>query len=131
MAEQLPQNLLTQSPFIDPEQQQALTELQRKQQLANLLSQRGMETPQGQMVSGHYVKPSWTQQLAPLVGALVGERTNEQLDKQQKEYENWDSFAHLHILTLAEEKFQISLTVDESTSVDSAKKLLDCVRAHI
>lgn len=52
-------------------------------------------------------------------------------NKQQKEYENWDSFAHLHILTLAEEKFQISLTVDESTSIDSAKKLLDCVRAHI
>ena len=43
MAEQLPQNLLTQSPFIDPEQQQALTELQRKQQLANLLTQQGMQ----------------------------------------------------------------------------------------
>jgi len=52
-------------------------------------------------------------------------------NKKQNEYENWDSFAHLHMLTLAEEKFQISLTVDESTSVDSAKKLLDCVRAHV
>lgn len=51
-------------------------------------------------------------------------------NKLQKEYENWDSFAHLHILTLAEEKFRISLTIEESTSIDSAKKLLDCVRAH-
>jgi acyl carrier protein len=51
-------------------------------------------------------------------------------NKLQKEYENWDSFAHLHILTLTEEKFGISLTIEESTSIDSAKKLLDYVRAH-
>lgn len=52
-------------------------------------------------------------------------------NKLQKEYENWDSFSHLHILTLTEEKFGISLSIDESTSIDSAKKLLDCVRTHI
>jgi acyl carrier protein len=51
-------------------------------------------------------------------------------NKLQKEYENWDSFAHLHILTLTEEKFGISLSIDESTSIDSAKKLLDCVITH-
>jgi acyl carrier protein len=34
-------------------------------------------------------------------------------NKLQKEYENWDSFAHLHILTLTEEKFRISLSIDE------------------
>lgn len=51
-------------------------------------------------------------------------------DKKQKEYENWDSFAHLHLITLAEERFNITLSVDESTSIDSAKKLLDYVRSH-
>ena len=58
---------------------------------------------------------------------------NQQLDwnKLQQDYENWDSFAHLHIITLAEEKFNISLTIDESTSINSAKKLLEYIRAHI
>ena len=59
--------------------------------------------------------------------------SNQQLDwnKLQQDYENWDSFAHLHIITLAEEKFNISLTIDESTSINSAKKLLEYIRAHI
>ena len=59
--------------------------------------------------------------------------SNQQLDwnKLQQDYENWDSFAHLHIITLAEEKFNISLTIDESISINSAKKLLEYIRAHI
>lgn len=51
-------------------------------------------------------------------------------NKKQKDYENWDSFAHLHLLTLVEEKFNITLSVDESTSIDSAQKLLEYVRSH-
>ena len=41
-------------------------ELQRKLKLADALRQQS--TPEGQMVSGHYVAPSWTQQLANLYG---------------------------------------------------------------
>lgn len=57
---------------------------------------------------------------------------NQQFDwnKLQQDYENWDSFAHLHLITLTEEKFNISLTIDESTSINSAKKLLEYIRAH-
>lgn len=51
-------------------------------------------------------------------------------DKKQKDYDGWDSFAHLHLLTLAEEKFNIKLNVEESTSIDSAGKLLECIRSH-
>jgi len=51
-------------------------------------------------------------------------------NKQQKDYENWDSFAHLHIITLAEERFNITLTMDESISLDSAKRLVDYIRSH-
>lgn len=51
--------------------------------------------------------------------------------KKQKDYDNWDSFAHLHLLTLAEERFNITLSVDESTSIDSAQRLLECIRSHI
>ena len=52
-------------------------------------------------------------------------------DKKQKDYDGWDSFAHLHLLTLAEERFSIKLDVEESTSIDSAKKLLEIGRAHV
>lgn len=51
-------------------------------------------------------------------------------DKKQSEYENWDSFAHLHLITLTEERFGITLSMDESTSIDSAKRLADCIRSH-
>jgi len=51
-------------------------------------------------------------------------------DKKQKDYDGWDSFAHLHLLTLVEEKFSIKLGVEESTSIDSARKLLECIRSH-
>ena len=51
-------------------------------------------------------------------------------NKQQKEYENWDSFAHLHLITLVEEKFNILFSIDESISINSAAKLLEYVRVH-
>jgi acyl carrier protein len=59
--------------------------------------------------------------------------SSEELDwnKKQKSYENWDSFAHLQLLTLTEERFNITLSVDESTSIDSAQKLLECIRSHV
>lgn len=50
--------------------------------------------------------------------------------KSQKQYENWDSFAHLHLITLVESKFNISLSIEETTSINSALKLLECIRAH-
>ena len=88
MAEQLPQNLLTQSPFIDPEQQQALTELQRKQQLANLLTQQGMQAPQGQVVSGRYVAPSPVQYLSNLFNVYSGKNLQEQVGSEQARLAN-------------------------------------------
>jgi len=36
----------------------------------------------------------------------------------------------LHIITLAEERFNITLTMDESISLDSAKRLVDYIRSH-
>jgi hypothetical protein len=40
--------------------------------MAELLMAQGMQQPQGQMISGHYVAPAWTQQLAPVVNQLTG-----------------------------------------------------------
>ena len=37
--------------------------------------------------------------------------------KEQKDYENWDSFAQLNIITFAESKFDISFSLDESIEI--------------
>ena len=52
-------------------------------------------------------------------------------DKTQKDYENWDSFAQLNLITLAEAKFEITFSDDEVTSISSAKNLLECIKSHI
>lgn len=46
--------------------------LERQRKIAEMLMQQGMQAPQGQMVSGHYVAPSWTQNLAQLANAGLG-----------------------------------------------------------
>ena len=51
--------------------------------------------------------------------------------KTQKDYENWDSFAQLNLITLAEAKFEISFSDDEVISISSAKDLLECIKSHI
>jgi len=51
--------------------------------------------------------------------------------KTQKDYENWDSFAQLNLITLAETKFEITFSDDEVTSISSAKNLLECIKSHI
>jgi len=55
-------------------------ELARSQRLAQMLSSQQM--PQGEMVSGRFVAPSWTQQLAGLVNAGTGAYFADQAEKQ-------------------------------------------------
>jgi len=63
---------LAQAGTLPPELYQQQQALNRQQQMASLLMQQGMQPAQGQMISGRYVAPSWTQQLAPLAGMLTG-----------------------------------------------------------
>ena len=59
--------------------------LQRQRQLANLLTGQAFNAPQGQMISGHYVKPSALQQALPMINAAIGGMTNANLDTKQQE----------------------------------------------
>ena len=59
--------------------------LQRQRQLANLLTGQAFNAPQGQMISGHYVKPSALQQALPMINAAIGGITNANLDTKQQE----------------------------------------------
>jgi hypothetical protein len=65
-------------PELFAEQQQ----LNRQQQMAQLLMQQGQQQPQGQMVSGRYVAPSFFQYAAPLAQMYAGTRLAEQGDKK-------------------------------------------------
>ena len=51
--------------------------------------------------------------------------------KEQKDYENWDSFAQLNLITFVESKFDITLSLEESIDIKSANDLLKCVRSHL
>jgi hypothetical protein len=65
-------------PEILGQQQQ----LNRQQQMAQMLMQQGMQQPQGQMVSGRYVQPSIFAQLAPLAQLYAGQTIAERGDKK-------------------------------------------------
>lgn len=62
----------------------AQLELQRRLKMAQQLQQS--EMPQGQMISGHYVNPSWTQAAANLLNKYVGNKQEENALKQFNEY---------------------------------------------
>jgi acyl carrier protein len=52
-------------------------------------------------------------------------------DKDQKDYEHWDSFAQLNLITLSEAKFDISFTFDESIDIKSASDLLKNIKSYL
>jgi hypothetical protein len=65
-------------PELFAQQQQ----LNRQQQMAQLLMQQGQQQPQGQMVSGQYVAPSFFQNILPLAQMYAGTRMAEKGDKR-------------------------------------------------
>lgn len=71
------------APTLAPDLQRRQIEMQRNQMMAQHLL--GQDAPQGQMVSGHYVAPSWTQQLAHGLGQFLGHRSMRELPQQQAE----------------------------------------------
>jgi hypothetical protein len=70
---------------LPPEILQEQQQLNRRQQMAQLLMQQGFQQPQGQMVSGRYVAPSIFQNIAPLLQTYLGSRMAEKGDKQAVE----------------------------------------------
>ena len=79
MANELDQLNLNQSGTLPPELFAQQQQLNRQQQMANLLMQQNQQ-PQGQMISGRYVAPSWTQQLVPVANMLTGAYLSKQGD---------------------------------------------------
>ena len=56
---------------LPPEIYQQQQDLNRQQRMAEMLMQQNQQ-PQGQMISGRFVAPSWAAQLAPVASMLTG-----------------------------------------------------------
>jgi hypothetical protein len=66
-----------------PEEAQIL----RRQKLAEQMLQQGNAPLEGQMISGHYVAPSWTQQLAKGLQTYMGNKELRESDKAMADYQ--------------------------------------------
>jgi len=60
-----------------------LQDISRQRKIADLLMAKGLEQPQGQMISGRYVAPSWSQHLQSLGNAAIGTGLSSSLDEKQ------------------------------------------------
>ena len=65
--------------------QPQMQNISQQQKLSQLLLQQGMQQPQGQMISGHYVAPALTQYLQPLFSAYAGSKGMETAENKQLE----------------------------------------------
>ena len=52
-------------------------------------------------------------------------------EKEQKDYDNWDSFAQLNLITFAEAKFGIEFSLEESIEIKSASELVERINSHL
>jgi hypothetical protein len=68
---------------LNPEQMLQQQQILRQQKMAEMLMQQGMQQPQGQMVSGHYVAPSIFQSLGNLANVYMGQRGVEKAEQAQ------------------------------------------------
>lgn len=57
-------------------------DIERQKKIAELLRKQ-VQAPEGQMVSGHFVKPSWTQYLAPLLAAYQSGKIGKEVDSAE------------------------------------------------
>jgi hypothetical protein len=80
MANELDQLNLNQAGTLPPELFAQQQQLNRQQQMAAMLMQQGQQQPQGQMISGRYVAPSFFQQLQAPLGMILGANLAKQGD---------------------------------------------------
>jgi hypothetical protein len=70
---------------MNPEFAPQVQGLERQRKMAEMLMTQGFQPQQGQMVSGHYVAPSWAQNLAGLANIWAGKSMQEEADTKQME----------------------------------------------
>ena len=53
---------------------------------------------------------------------------NFDFNRQQSDYENWDSFTHVNLVSEIENQFNIELETDEIISISSATSVLELIK---
>ena len=66
----MPQQLITDQQVLGANPDYA--DIERRKKIADLLIGESTEQPKGQLISGHYVAPSWSQMLNPVAKAIAG-----------------------------------------------------------
>lgn len=67
--------------ILNPTAQADQMTIEQRQKYADMLRQQAFTPDQGQMVSGHYIAPSWTQGLARLLGGFAATKMDAQNQK--------------------------------------------------
>ena len=52
------------------------------------------------------------------------------MEKHQSDYDDWDSFAQMQLITITESKFKIKFDIDDVISITRADDLLKLVESH-
>lgn len=73
------------SPPMAPDLLARQMKMMQDAEIAKMRMQQGNQTPQGQMVSGHYIAPHWSQNLAQGLNRYLGEKGMSELPGQQAE----------------------------------------------
>jgi hypothetical protein len=93
-----------QSGTLSPEDYAAQQQINRQQRYADMLMSQNQQ-PQGQMISGRYVAPSFTQMLNPvanmLAGAYIGKQSDEQATKLSEKLRKLGQEEVYNIMTTA------------------------------
>lgn len=60
---------------------------------------------------------------------IFPELKDKELDfaKKQDDFENWDSFTHMELVSKIEQKFEINLELEEVIELDTLQKFVDIV----
>lgn len=96
--------------------------LKRRQAQVDALREQSMQPLQGQMVSGHYVAPSWTQGVGQLVQAYGARKGQKKLDAAYgaQNAKQGQMIRDLQARIAAKKQAGIPLTEDEQRADSSA-----------
>lgn len=65
-----------------------------------------------------------------LISELIEPEETLTLDSKSEDFEEWDSLAQVDIITLVEEKFEVSISIKEALALNSVSRLVDFVESH-
>ncbi len=54
-----------------------------------------------------------------------------EFEKSQGDFENWDSFSHMELVSKVEEKFGVSLEMEEVVELDTPRKFVGIVEKKL